>query len=110
MKIYRIIYTCFDIDTEEKTAIVKTFLDGKIASEYLKERIEEIKSSIEEEYLDLYRIKETETSFESHSRDSAVESAVKIWLEKDETYDEILLRRKEQRNNKQCEKEKDYEV
>ena len=109
MKIYRVICSNFDIDTEIMTITVKTFLDKDIALKYLKQQIKETKEEIENEDLDFYSIEETEESYKRHDHDSSVQDLVEIWLEEDNTYDEIILQlEQELKNNK--ENEKIYEM
>ena len=106
---FRVICSNFDIDTEIKTITVKTFLDKDIALKYLKQQIKETKEEIENEDLDFYSIEETEESYKRHDHDSSVQDLVEIWLEEDNTYDEIILQlEQELKNNK--ENEKIYEM
>lgn len=109
MKIYRVIYSNFDIDTEIKTITIKTFLVKDIALKYLKQQIKETKEKIEDEDLDFYSIEETEESYRRHDHDSSVQDSVEIWLEEDNTYDEIILQL-EQKLKDNKENEKSYEM
>lgn len=107
MKIYRVLYSNFDIDTEIKTIIVKTFLDKHIALNYLKQQIKATKEEIKNEDLDFYSIEETDESYKRHDHDSSVQNLVAIWLEEDNTYDEIMLQLEQKLQNN---KENDYEM
>ena len=88
MKIYRVIFKCTDLDEYYNAVTITTFQNKELAEQYLKEKIE------------------TENCYERFLDDRVMEDSVSIYLEEDETYDEIMLKEKAER----LEKETNYEM
>lgn len=103
MKIYRVIFTSIDIDESDHTITVTTFFDKEKALEHYLERLKDLKKQQEELDMDNYSIDEDETSYQRYLDGRTMEQSVSLWLEEDNTYDELNLKL-------QNEKEKDYEM
>lgn len=103
MKIYRVVYESHDIDEADRTINISTFFNKQNAEKYLKECIKSIKEQNEEFDLDNYTIEETYDSYEIYLTHREVEQGVSVWLEEDETRDEI-------EKDLNIEKENDYEM
>lgn len=103
MKIYRVVYESHDIDESDRTINISTFFNKENAKKYLKECIKSIKDQNEEFDLDDYTIEETDDSYEIYLSHREVEQGVSVWLEEDETRDEI-------QKDLNIEKENDYEM
>lgn len=103
MKIYRVIYESHDIDDADHTLNISTFFNKENAEKYLQECKESIKEQNEEFDLKDYTIEETEDSYEIYLTSRAFEQSVSVWLEEDETRDEIS-------KDLKMEKENDYEI
>lgn len=103
MKIYRVIYESHDIDDADHTLNISTFFNKENAEKYLQECKESIKEQNEEFDLKDYTIEETEDSYEIYLSNRAFEQSVSVWLEEDETRDEI-------NKDLKIEKENDYEI
>lgn len=102
MKIYRVIYKSVYIDEGENLVEVKTFLNKENALRYIRNEIIEIKKQVED--LEDYSVEETGDSYERYLSSRANEDSVSIWLEDDETYDEIYLQKEQNKEDK------DYEI
>ena len=107
MKIYRIVFTSIDIDESDHTVRVTTFFDREKALRFYKEQLEDLKEQQEELDMDDYCIDEDETSYERYLDGRAMEQSVSLWLEEDNTYDELVLKTQTKMQN---EKDKDYEM
>lgn len=107
MKIYRIIFNSIDIDESDHTIRVTTFFDKDKAIKYYKELLSELKEQQEELDMEDYQVDENETSYERYLDGRAMEDSVSLWLEEDDTYDELELYKKQEMQN---EKDKDYEM
>lgn len=103
MKIYRVIYESHDIDEADHTIKVSTFFNKENAEKYLQECIEDIKEQNEEFDLDDYTIEETDDSYEIYLSHRQAEQGVSVWLEEDETRDEI-------KKDLDIEKDNEYEM
>ena len=77
-----------------------------MAEQYLKEKIEELKREEKSLNKGKYITEETENCYERFLDDRVMEDSVSIYLEEDETYDEIMLKEKAER----LEKENNYEM
>ena len=106
MKIYRVIFKSIDIDEADNTLIITTFQNRELAEQYLKERIEELKEQEEILKQDDYVTEERKNYYERYLNGRVMEDSVSIYLEEDETYDEIMLKEKAER----LEKETNYEM
>lgn len=106
MKIYRVIFKSIDIDKGESTLIVTTFQNRYFAEQYLKERVDELKKQEEILEQDDYITEERINYYERYLNGREIENSVSIYLEEDETYDEIMLKQKTER----LEKENNYEM
>lgn len=106
MKIYRVIFKSIDIDKGESTLIIKTFQNRYFAEQYLKERVDELKK--QEKILEQndYITEERINYYERYLNGREIEDSVSIYLEEDETYDEIMLKQKRE----SLEKENNYEM
>lgn len=107
MKIYRVIYESIDVDEYDNTIRVTTFLNKNLATKYIEDRIKELKEQMKELDSEDYRVEESENYYERYLDGRAMEESVSIWLEEDNTYDEIVLQEEQKMQN---EKEKDYEM
>ena len=107
MKIYRIIFTSIDIDESDHTVRVTTFFDREKALRFYKEQLEDLKEQQEELDMDDYCIDEDETSYERYLDGRAMEQSVSLWLEEDNTYDELVIKTQAKMQN---EKDNDYEM
>lgn len=103
MKIYRVVFRSIDIDESDHTIIITTFLNRNNAMQYYKDRLKDLKQQQKELDMDDYRIDEEKTSYERYLNGRAMENSVALWIEEDDTYDELVLQ-------KQNEKDKDYEM
>jgi len=103
MKIYRVVYNSIYIDGGENKIIITTFLNKENALRYYKERLNEIKKEEEELEMDDYCVDEENTSYERYLDERSMEDSVGLWIEEDDTYDELVLQKQ------QDEKDKDYE-
>ena len=103
MKSYRVIYESYDIDNAAHTLNINNFFNKENAEKYLQECKESIKEQNEEFDLNNYTIEETEDSYEIYLSGRAFEQSVSVWLEEDETRDEIS-------KDLKMEKENDYEI
>lgn len=106
MKIYRVIFKCTDLDEYYNAVTITTFQNKELAEQYLKERIEELKREEKSLNKGKYITEETENCYERFLDDRVMEDSVSIYLEEDETYDEIMLKEKAER----LEKETNYEM
>lgn len=107
MKIYRIVFTSIDIDESDHTVRVTTFFDREKALRFYKEQLEDLKEQQEELDMDDYCIDEDETSYERYLDGRAMEQSVSLWLEEDNTYDELVIKTQAKIQN---EKDNDYEM
>lgn len=107
MKIYRVIFISIDIDESDHTITVTTFFDRENALRYYREQLENLREQQEELDMEDYSIDEDETSYERYLNGRAMEQSVSLWLEEDETYDELVLQTHKKMQN---EKDKDYEM
>lgn len=107
MKIYRIVFTSIDIDESDHTVRVTTFFDREKALRFYKEQLEDLKEQQEELDMDDYCIDEDETSYERYLDGRAMEQSVSLWLEEDNTYDELVIKTQAKMQN---EKDNDYEM
>ncbi len=107
MKIYRIIFKCIDIEEMDDTITVTTFFNKDNATNYIKDRIKELKEEEQELDMEDYCVEEDENSYERYLSGRSMESSIAIWLEEDNTLDEIKLQTERKVQN---EKEKDYEI
>lgn len=89
MKIYRVIYESHDIEEADHTINVSTFFNKENAEKYFQECRESIKQQNEEFDLEDYTIEESDNSYEIYLSHRQVEQGVSLWLEEDETRDEI---------------------
>lgn len=105
MKIYRVIFSSVDIDESDHTLRITTFFNKENAEKYLEECKESIKEQNEEFDLKDYSIEETKDSYEIYLTGREMEQNVSVWLEEDETSDEIKHQKEEN-----IEKENDYEI
>jgi len=103
MKIYRVVYNSIYIDGGENKIIITTFLNKENALRYYKERLNEIKKEEEELEMDDYCVDEENTSYERYLDERSMEDSVGLWIEEDDTYDELVLQKQ------QDEKDRDYE-
>lgn len=106
MKIYRVIFKCTDLDEYCNEVTITTFQNKELAEQYLKEKIEELKREEKSLNKGKYITEETENCYERFLDDRVMEDSVSIYLEEDETYDEIMLKEKAER----LEKENNYEM
>lgn len=106
MKVYNVIFKSIDTDEFDNTVTVTTFLNRDLAERYLQERIDELKKQLDELDKDKYSIDEDKDYFERYLTGREIEDSVSIWLEEDNTYDEMMLK---ERVNKE-EKENEYEM
>lgn len=104
MKIYRVVYNSLYLDGGENKIIITTFFNKENALRYYKERLNEIKKEEEELEMDDYCVDEDKTSYERYLDERSMEDSVGLWLEEDDTYDELVLQKQ------QSEKDKDYEM
>lgn len=107
MKIYRIVFTSIDIDESDHTVRVTTFFDREKALRFYKEQLEDLKEQQEELDMEDYCIDEDETSYERYLDGRAMEQSVSLWLEEDNTYDELVIKTQAKMQN---EKDNDYEM
>lgn len=107
MKIYRIVFTSIDIDESDHTVRVTTFFDREKALRFYKEQLEDLKEQQEELDMEYYCIDEDETSYERYLDGRAMEQSVSLWLEEDNTYDELVIKTQAKIQN---EKDNDYEM
>lgn len=107
MKIYRIIFESVDIDESDNTIRVSTFFNRDNAVNYIKDKIKDLKDQEEELDMEDYCVDEDETSYERYLDGRAMEQSVSIWLEEDNTLDEIVMQTEKKVQNE--EKEKDYD-
>lgn len=103
MKIYRVIFESHDIDEADHTLNISTFFNKENAENYLQECKENLKEQNEELNLENYTIEETDDSYEMYLSGRQVEQGVSVWIEEDETQDEI-------EKNLNIEKDNDYEM
>ena len=106
MKVYNVIFKSIDADEFDNTVTVTTFLNRDLAERYLQERIDELRKQLDELDKDEYRIDEEKDYFERYLTGRAIEDSVSIWLEEDNTYDEMMLKERVNRE----EKENEYEM
>lgn len=104
MKIYRVIFTSIDIYKSDHTVNVTTFFNKDKALEYYNEQLKKLKQ--EELDMEDYNIDEDEKSYERYLNGRAMEKSISIWLEEDNTYDELVLQIEPKIQN---EEEKCYE-
>lgn len=107
MKIYRVIYKSIDVDECDNTIKVTTFFNKDLAIKYIEDRIKELKEQMKELDSEDYCVEETENYYERYLDGRSMEESVSIWLEEDNTYDELVLQEEQKMQN---EKEKDYEM
>lgn len=105
MKIYRVIFT--SIKELDYTVIIETFFNRENALRYYKEQLYDLKKQQEELNMEDYCIDENETSYERYLNGRAIEDTVFIWLEEDNTYDELDINKQAKMRN---EKDNDYEM
>lgn len=105
MKIYRVIFT--SIKELEYTVMIETFFNRENALRYYKEQLYDLKKQQEELDMEDYCIDEDETSYERYLNGRAIEDTVFIWLEEDNTYDELDINKQAKMRN---EKDNDYEM
>lgn len=105
MKIYRVIFT--SIKELEYTVMIETFFNRENALRYYKEQLYDLKKQQEELDMEDYCIDENETSYERYLNGRAIEDTVFIWLEEDNTYDELDINKQAKM---QKEKDNDYEM
>ena len=105
MKIYRVIFT--SIKELEYTVMIETFFNRENALRYYKEQLYDLKKQQEELDMEDYCIDENETSYERYLNGRAIEDTVFIWLEEDNTYDELDINKQAKMRN---EKDNDYEM
>lgn len=105
MKIYRVIFT--SIKELEYTVMIETFFNRENALRYYKEQLYDLKKQQEELDMEDYCIDENETSYERYLNGQAIEDTVFIWLEEDNTYDELDINKQAKMQN---EKDNDYEM
>ncbi len=98
MKIYKVVYLSVYANTGDSCVIIKTFLNHDNALKYLKREIETLKKEFKDSTE--YCIYEDDTSYERHLRGRAIEDCISVYLEDDDTYDEIILQ----------EEKDDYEI
>ena len=103
MKIYRVVYESHDIDEDDRTIHISTFFNKENAERYLQECIENIKKQNEEFDLEDYTIEETDNSYEIYLSHRQIEQGIAVWIEEDNTLDEI-------QQNLDIEKDNDYEM
>lgn len=106
MKIYRVIFKRVNIDKGESELIIITFQNRCLAEQYLKERIENLKKNEEILEQDNYITEERINYYERYLNGKKIEDSVSIYLEEDKTYDEIMLKERAER----LEKENNYEM
>ena len=106
MKIYRVVLQSKYLPAGEDEVEITTFLNKELAEQYIKESIENLKR--EEELLgnDTYKKIERENYYERYLNANEMDNSVSIYLEEDKTYDEIMLKEKAER----LEKETNYEM
>ena len=106
MKIYRVVLQSKYLPAGEDEVEITTFLNKELAEQYIKESIENLKR--EEELLgnDTYKKIERENYYERYLNANEMDNSVSIYLEEDETYDEIKKKKKAER----LEKETNYEM
>lgn len=105
MKIYRVIFT--SIKELEYTVMIETFFNRENALRYYKQQLYDLKKQQEELDMEDYCIDENETSYERYLNGRAIEDTVFIWLEEDNTYDELDINKQAKMRN---EKDNDYEM
>lgn len=105
MKIYRVIFT--SIKELEYTVMIETFFNRENALRYYKGQLYDLKKQQEELDMEDYCIDENETSYERYLNGRAIEDTVFIWLEEDNTYDELDINKQAKMRN---EKDNDYEM
>ena len=103
MKIYKVIYSSVYIEGGENTVDVKVFLNKDVALKFIKRQIKEIKKEVDD--LEDYCVDEKEDFYERYLDGRSME--VSIYLEEDESYDEIELQEEKLRQQKE---EKEYEM
>ncbi len=107
MKICRVIFTSIDIDESDHTVNVTTFFDKEKALAFYKEQLANLKEEQEELDMEDYCVDEDETSYERYLDGHYMEQSVSLWLEEDNTYDELVLQAQHKLQN---EKDKEYEM
>ena len=105
MKIYKVIYSSVYIEGGENTVDVKVFLNKDVALKFIKRQIKEIKKEVDD--LEDYCVDEKEDFYERYLDGRSMEDSVSIYLEEDESYDEIELQEEKLRQQKE---EKEYEA
>ena len=105
MKIYKVIYSSVYIEGGENTVDVKVFLKKDVALKFIKRQIKEIKKEVDD--LEDYCVDEKEDFYERYLDGRSMEDSVSIYLEEDESYDEIELQEEKLRQQKE---EKEYEM
>ena len=105
MKIYKVIYSSVYIEGGENTVDVKVFLNKDVALKFIKRQIKEIKKEVDD--LEDYCVDEKEDFYERYLDGRSMEDSVSIYLEEDESYDEIELQEEKLRQQKE---EKEYEM
>ena len=105
MKIYKVIYSSVYIEGGENTVDVKVFLSKDVALKFIKRQIKEIKKEVDD--LEDYCVDEKEDFYERYLDGRSMEDSVSIYLEEDESYDEIELQEEKLRQQKE---EKEYEM
>lgn len=105
MTFYRVIYKSVYVEGGEDIVEVKTFLNRELAINYLKRKISHSKEDVEDYELEQYHVEESEESYERYLDGYASQDNTSIWLEEDNFYDEIELKKEQE-----IEKETDYEM
>ena len=112
MKIYRVIFKSKDIDEGDNTVTVTTFVDEGLARSYFQRQKMNLKDQENELDMDNYTVDDDEESYERYLDHRYMEESVSLWLEEDNTYDEIekQLQESEKENEKNNEKDNNYEM
>lgn len=105
MKIYRVVFS--GIYELEHTLKIVTFFNKTNALQYYKEQLEKLKKEQEELDIEEYDINEDEVSYERYLEGQAVVDSVSLWLEEENTYDELILKVEQEKQNEQ---DKEYEL
>lgn len=107
MKIYRVVFTNLAAYDSVNTLKIATFFDKEKALQYYKDERKKLKEEEKELDIEDYCIDEDEKSYERYLDGRAIEDSVSIWLEDDNTYDELDINKIAKVQN---EKDNDYEM
>lgn len=107
MKIYRVVFTCINIEESEHTVKIATFFNKENALNYYNEQLKELKEEQEELDMEYYCIDENETSYERYLDERYMEQAISLSLEEENTYDELIF---DMQQNMLNEKDNEYEI